>query len=155
MDKKKIIIISIAAVVAVAAIVVGIIFAVKANKKVESNEAQLKENLEKLGRQFYEEFYYPHQVSYIETSNSKLKKGATKITLESHFSKLSTSGIVVDLENISKYSKINKELVDSMTNAKTNEKCDVKNTKINVKPTKPYGNKDYTIEVTLACGSCE
>ena len=155
MDKKKIIIISIAAVVAVAAIVVGIIFAVKANKKVESNEAQLKENLEKLGRQFYEEFYYPHQVSYIETSNSKLKKGATKITLESHFSKLSTSGIVVDLENISKYSKINKELVDSMTNAKTNEKCDVKNTKINVKPTKPYGNKDYTIEVTLACGSFE
>ena len=155
MDKKKIIIISIAAVIAVAAIVVGIIFAVKANKKVESNETQLKENLEKLGRQFYEEFYYPHQVSYIETSNSKLKKGATKITLESHFSKLSTSGIVVDLENISKYSKINKELVDSMTNAKTNEKCDVKNTKINVKPTKPYGNKDYTIEVTLACGSFE
>jgi hypothetical protein len=155
MDKKKIIIISIAAVVAVAAIVVGIIFAVKANKKVESNEAQLKENLEKLGRQFYEEFYYPHQVSYIETSNSKLKKGATKLTLESHFSKLSTSGVVVDLENISKYSKINKELVDSMTNSKTNEKCDVKNTKINVKPTKPYGNKDYTIEVTLACGSFE
>ena len=152
-DKKKIIIISIIAVVVIAAVVIGIIFICKSKTKTQSNEETLKQNLEQLGRTFYEDFYYPHQVSYIDSSNAKLKKGATKLTIESHFSKLSTSGIVVDLENISKYSKIDKQLVESMVNAQTNEKCDTKNSKVTIKPTKPYGNKDYTIDVTLSCGS--
>ena len=155
MEKKKIIIISIASVVAIAAIVVGIICISKSFAKPQSNEEQLKQNLEKLGRSFYEDFYYPHQVSYIETNNSKLKKGETKLTLESHFSKLSKSGIVVDLENISKYSKIDKDLVESMKNSQTDEKCDTKNTKVTIKPASPYSNKDYSIEVTIACGSFE
>ena len=154
MEKKKIIIISIASVLAVAAIVVGIIFIAKGFKsKPQSNEETLKQNLEKLGRSFYEEFYYPHQVSYIDSSNEKLKKGEKKTTLESHFEKLSKSGIVVDLENISKYSKVDKTLVDSMVNAITNEKCDGKGTKVTVHPASPYGVSDYTIDVTLSCGS--
>ena len=55
MDKKKIGIIAGAAVVVIAR-VVGLIWFLN-----RSNEKQLNANFTKLGKQFYEEFYYPSQ----------------------------------------------------------------------------------------------
>lgn len=133
MDKKKIGIIAGACVVVIA-IVVGLILFLGG-----SNEKKLNANLTKLGRQFYEEFYYPSQ----EKSQSDVKEFVKK------FEK---TGIKINLENIAKISKVDKALVDSMVNKKTKEKCDAKNTTVTIYPEKPYGKSDYKIEVNLECG---
>ena len=133
MDKKKIGIIAGACVVVIA-IVVGLILFLGG-----SNEKKLNANLTKLGRQFYEEFYYPSQ----EKSQSDVKEFVKK------FEK---TGIKINLENIARISKVDKALVDSMVNKKTKEKCDAKNTIVTIYPEKPYGKSNYKIEVNLECG---
>ena len=133
MDKKKIGIIAGACVVVIA-IVVGLILFLGG-----SNEKKLNANLTKLGKQFYEEFYYPSQ----EKSQSDVKEFVKK------FEK---TGIKINLENIAKISKVDKALVDSMVNKKTKEKCDAKNTTVTIYPEKPYGKSNYKMEVNLECG---
>ena len=134
MDKKKIGIIAGVCVVVIAIVAVGLILFLGG-----SNEKKLNANLTKLGRQFYEEFYYPSQ----EKSQSDVKEFVKK------FEK---TGIKINLENIAKISKVDKELVDSMVNKKTKEKCDAKNTTVTIYPEKPYGKSNYKIEVNLECG---
>lgn len=133
MSKKKIGIIAGAAVVVIG-IVVALIFILGGN-----NEKKLNANLTTLGKQFYEEFYYPSQ----EKSQDNVKDFVKK------FQK---TGIKVNLENIAKISKVDKELVDSMVNKKTKKKCDAKNTNVIIYPEKPYGKTNYKIEVNLDCG---
>ena len=136
MGKKKLIIIICSAVLVVAALVVGIIFLVKG---LGSNEKQLNANLNTLGKQFYEDFYYPSQ----EKSQDDVKEFVKK------FEK---TGIKVNLENIAKVSKVDQELVKAMVNKKTKKECDKTASYVIIKPKKPYGKTDYTIEVTLDCG---
>jgi len=132
---KKLFAIIAAAVVLVVAIILLIVFIGKG----KSNEKELESNLEKLGVQFYEEFYYPAQ----EKSQKDVK---------AFVAKFEKNGIKVNLENIAKFSKVDKELVDSMVNSKTKEKCDATKTYVVIKPVKPYGKKDHKIEVILSCG---
>ena len=155
MDKKKIIIISsIAAGVVVIALIVGLI--IYGNyKKGLNNSAELNANLEKLGKSFYEEFYYPHQVSSIEQKNANLKKKEKPSTIEGLLKNYENTGISVNLENIAKVSSTDQSLVEAMVNKKTKEKCDFKNTKVTIKPVAPFGVNDYTITTTLECGSFE
>jgi len=103
MSKKKIGIIAGAAVVVIG-IGVALILLLGGN-----NEKKLNANLTTLGKQFYEEFYYPSQEKSQEDVKTFVKK----------FEK---TGIKVNLENIAKISKVDKELVDSMVNKKTKEK---------------------------------
>ena len=133
MDKKKIGIIAGVAVVVIAVVVGLILFLGR------SNEKELNANLTKLGKQFYEEFYYPSQ----EKSQDDVKAFVKK------FEKI---GIKINLENIAKISKVDKSLVDSMVNKKTKEKCDVKQSTVTIYPEKPYGKNNYKIEVNLECG---
>jgi len=134
-NRKKVII-GIACLVVVVTAIVLLIICLGKNK---SNEKELEANLGKLGKQFYTEFYYPAQ----EKSQKDVK------TFVAKFEK---TGIKVNLENISKFSKIDKELVDSMVNSKTKEKCDAVNSYVVIKPVSPYGKKDIKVEVNLACG---
>lgn len=151
MEKKKIIIISIIAAVVIAAVAgVLIYFGVQKSK---NNQAELTTNLETLGKSFYEDFYYPHQVQAIEQKNAKLKKKETPSTIEGLLKNYEKTGISVNLENISKVSSVDKNLVDSMVNKKTKEKCNFEKSKVTIKPVAPYGKTDYTIEVTLDCGN--
>ena len=133
MDKKKIGIIAGVAVVVIAVVVGLILFLGR------SNEKQLNANLTKLGKQFYEEFYYPSQ----EKSQDDVK---------AFVKKFEKTGIKINLENIAKISKVDKSLVDSMVNKKTKEKCDVKQSTVTIYPEKPYGKNNYKIEVNLECG---
>lgn len=133
MDKKKIGIIAGAAVVVIA-IVVGLILFLN-----KSNEKQLNTNLTKLGKQFYENFYYPSQ----EKSQEDVKEFVKK------FEK---TGIKVNLENIAKVSKVDKDLVKSMVNSKTKKDCDKSESYVIIYPEKPYGKTNYKIEVNLECG---
>lgn len=132
---KKGLIVGIIILVAIAVVI--LIIALCGGKK--TNEEELKANLEKLGGQFYEKFYYPAQ----EKSQKDVKD---------FISKFEKTGIKVNLENIAKISVIDKELVEGMVNSKTNEECDKINSYAVIKPKSPYGKKDYTVEVTLACG---
>ena len=133
MSKKKLGIICGAAVVVIG-IVVALVLLLGGN-----NEKKLVSNMETLGKQFYEEFYYPSQEKSQEDIKAFIKK----------FEK---TGIKINLENITKISKVDKELVDSMINKKTKKKCDAKNTSVTIIPEKPYGKTNYKIEVTLDCG---
>lgn len=132
MDKKKLGII-IGAVLVVIGIVIGFVVMNK------SNEPQLTSNLEQLGKNFYEDYYY--------TSQEKSQKDVKEFV-----KRFENTGIKVNLENISKLSKIDKKLVDSMVNNKTNKKCDEKKSVVTIYPKKPYGKTDYKIEVKLECG---
>lgn len=104
-----------------------------------SNEKELKGNLEKLGKSFYEDFYYPSQ--------SKSQKDVKEFV-----KRFEKTGIKVNLANISKISKVDKKLVEGMVNKKTKKKCDTEKSVVTIFPKKPYGKTDYKIEVNLDCG---
>ena len=134
MGKKKLLIIIGAAVVVIAGIVVGAILLFGGN-----NEKKLTSNLTTLGKQFYEEFYYPSQEKSQEDVKAFVKK----------FEK---TGIKVNLENIAKVGKVDQDLVKGMVNNKSKKECDKTASYVVIKPKKPYGKTDYTIEVNLECG---
>ncbi len=134
MSKKKLGIIIGAAVIVVAALVIGIVLYFG-----RSNEKVLTANLTKLGEQFYTEFYYPSQ----EKSQEDVKEFVKK------FEK---TGIKVNLENIAKVSKVDQDLVKSMVNNKTKKECDKTASYVIIYPEKPYGKTDYKVEVNLDCG---
>ncbi len=134
LDKKTL---TIAGCVLVAIIIVVLVLCFKGGKK--GNEKELTANLEKLGGQFYEKFYYPSQ--------EKAQKDAKEF-----MSRFKDTGIKVNLENISKVSSVDKKLVEGMVNSKTDKKCDAKESYVVIKPVEPYGKKDYKIEATLKCG---
>ena len=133
MSKKKIGIIVGAAIVVIG-VVVALVLLLGGN-----NEKELTSNLNKLGKQFYEEFYYPSQ----EKSQEDVKE---------FIKKFEKTGIKVNLENIAKVSKVDQDLVKTMVNSKTKKDCDKTASYVIIKPKKPYGKTDYTIEVTLECG---
>ena len=134
MNKKLIGIICGVVAVVVVGVVVALILLLGGN-----NEKKLTANMEKLGKQFYEEFYYPSQ----EKSQADVK---------AFVKKFEKTGVKINLENIAKISKVDKELVDSMVNKKTKKKCDAKNTSVTIIPEKPYGKTNYKVQVNLDCG---
>lgn len=146
MSKKKIGIIAGVAAIVVIGIVVALIIILGGNK-----EKKLNANLNALGKQFYEEFYYPSQAKSQEDVKAFVKK----------FEK---TGIKINLENIAKISKVDKELVASfnatkadvsasVSNKKENkDACDAKSTYVIIYPEKPYGKTNYRIETHLECG---
>ena len=133
MSKKKLGIICGAAVVVIG-IVVALVLLLGGN-----NEKKLVSNMETLGKQFYEEFYYPSQEKSQEDVKAFVKK----------FEK---TGIKINLENIAKISKVDQDLVKSMVNSKTKKECDKKESTVTIYPEKPYGKSNYKIEVNLECG---
>ena len=122
--------------VAVVAAIIVILCIVLGNK---SNEKQLTKDLKTLGGQFYELFYYPAQ--------EKAQKDITEF-----MAKFEKTGIKVNLENIAKVSKVDKKLVEGMVNSKTKKECDKQNSYVIIRPTSPYGKKDYKVEAYLSCG---
>jgi hypothetical protein len=134
--KKKIIIIAGAAILAIAVIV--LCFVLFGNKEAK-NKKELEANLVKLGEAFYEDYYYPSQ----EKSQKDIKE---------YLAKFKTSGLRINLDNLSKISKTDKTLLDKMVNNKTKEKCDFSKTYITILPEEDYGKEDYKIEVKLVCG---
>ena len=134
MSKKKIVFIAAAALVVVAGIVVALVILLGGN-----NSKKLESNLTTLGKQFYEEFYYPSQEKSQEDVKAFVKK----------FEK---TGIKINLENIAKISKVDQDLVKGMINSKTKKECDKKESTVTIYPEKPYGKSNYKIEVNLECG---
>ena len=128
---KKIVLIVLAAVVVI--VVCLIIFGNK------SNEKELNSNMEKLGVFFYEDYYYPSQ----KKSQKDVKK---------YLAKFEKSGIKINLTNLSKISKVDQKLIDSMVNSKTDKKCDFDKSYVIIYPEKPFEKNNYKLDVDLVCG---
>ena len=111
--------------------------------KENSNKEQLEKDLETMGRDFYEEFYYEQ----IATSQ---EGGAGEF-----LAKFSSLGIKIDLINLEQYPSKNlenKSMVDGFKNSKTDEECNSTETRATIYPQEPYGKGDYRIETSLVCG---
>lgn len=134
-DKKKIVIPCLVILILVlVAVIIGIVIA-KATPK--SNEKELNKTLEKIGRDFYENYWYD---SLREEEKEVLER-------------LSITGFHVNLDNLGRYNnKLNEETIKSFVNSETEEACNPEKTKIIIYPNAPYSKTDYTIETVLDCG---
>lgn len=105
-----------------------------------SNETELKNSLNEMGKTFYENFYYEQVGSSSEE----------KIEL---LSKFTTIGIKIDLENLGRYEngEFSKD-IDQFKNSLTGNQCNKTNTKVIIYPQSPYGKTDYKVEAKLDCG---
>lgn len=131
--KRNVIITSVVAGVLVIAIVLIILLG------ANNQEKKLTSELESIGRNFYEEFYYSQIGSNDEERASFL-------------SKYSTIGIKVDLENLARTLDNKDEELAKFVNNKTKQSCHLTNSKVTIYPQDPYGKTDYKIDVTLDCG---
>ena len=135
-------IITIAIPLAVVALGVFLFFALSAD---QTNQKQLESDLEKIGRDFYEDYYY-EQISIAYDSDEKLTE---------FLSKYSSTGINVNLANLERYPSNNlnnKDLVATFKNNQTDEPCNTEKTKVIIKPEEPYDKTSYQIETILVCG---
>lgn len=129
-SKKKLFIIAGAAVVLVAGIVVAF-FMLNGNK-----EEKLSNSLIKMGRDWYENFYYD---GFEESKRADI------------LSRFKDIGIKVDLDNLSRYNtEVNAEIIKEF-NPDQEGGCSSTETKIVIKPKDPYGKTDYDIEAILSC----
>lgn len=105
-----------------------------------NKERIITNKVKKMAYEYYSEYYY-----------DSLKEGREKEDFEKIMAKFSGIGFKISLDNIvniknGKY----KEEVESLGSKK--KKCDKLNTRAIIYPEKPYGKKDYRIEVELDCG---
>ena len=121
-------------IIVLAVLAVVLIFAFSNNE-----EKKLTSELETLGKNFYESFYYD-QIGSNDEERSKF------------LSKYSTIGIKVDLDNLSRTLDNKEEILKKFVNSKTKQECNKTNTKITIYPKDPYKKSDYKLEVILDCG---
>lgn len=116
-------------------VIIGVILFVA----FRTNKTELNKELENVGRNFYENYYY----------NQVGKDTKERAEFLSQFKEV---GVKVDLENLIRASENKEELQKKFVNSKTNEQCNQTNTKVTIYPKDPFGQKDYTIETVVDCG---
>jgi len=105
-----------------------------------------KANLEELGREFYEDLYYPSTKNGDERARAEFLAG------------FKDQGLKFNIDNLSRYEYEEEETqkkLDSFKNDGTGEECDKKESKVIIYPEEPYGAKDYRVEIVLVCGFLE
>ena len=131
--KDKRVIVSICIVVVIAVIVTLLFFVFRSNKSA------LNKELENIGRNFYENYYYD-------------QAGKDDNERKAFLAQFTTAGIKVDLDNLARASKDKDEILNKFVNKKTGEKCNEINTKVVIYPIEPYNKTDYKIDVAIDCG---
>ena len=143
-NNKKIVIIG-SIVIVVALVGLGICLAMNNNKSVKGPKV-LTEYLDEIGRDFYENFYYD-QIGKDDQSRAafveKYKDIGFKFSID-NLSRWTTKDEAKD----QKYAK----MISEFKNNETGEECDKDKTMLILYPVSPYGKKNYTVEVELACG---
>ncbi len=114
------------------------------NSAKESKQIKmLNTELEKMGKDFYENYLYP-QID---------KEAKDKNGLASILGVYKDIGITVNLETLGVYNnKINSDKISKFINHQTKEVCNKTNTFVKIYPKGEYGKNDYTLEVKLDCG---
>lgn len=138
-DKKKLIrglIIIFGSIILVASIVTIIIKCATGTK----SESGLKKELTKIGKDFYENFYYD-EIGSTEKERKEFVKQFEEI------------GIKVSLNTLSKYKGEDKmnEVLNIFINPKTKKPCNINDTKVIIYPEKPYNKTSYNIKSEISC----
>lgn len=132
-NKKKLIGICCAIILAISIISIGVSFSLKKDKALSPKE-KLTNQLIYLGDNWYGKFY------------TAVKKEGQ----DNNLAKFKDSGIEIDLENLSRY-ELENENVEQIIQEYENNKCNMKESKVIVFPQEPYGEKDYKIKPVLEC----
>ncbi len=120
-------------------IIIAVFFLLK--PKEENYEEKLKGYMEEMGREFYEELYYPK----IENGDDSKRKEMLREYEE--------VGFKITLESLTRYeTEQNKDKVGAFINPDTKKECDKKSSIVTINPKSPFGSKDYEISVVLVCG---
>lgn len=128
-----------------AVLVVGVVTALVVSNALKpkpeaTREESLTLNLEEMGKDFYENYYYDAVGSSDESRKNFLQK-------------YSEIGIKVSLDNLSRYnSEVVTDKIDAFFSDDENKDCNRENTKVIIYPQDPYGKNDYKIETILKCG---
>ena len=139
-ENKKLFLIGLGVLVVVA-IVVFFIFNKPSKDKVNEKD-KLTSELEKLGKDYYENYYY---VSAANSSDLADKKEYLK--------NFTSVGLKINLENLQRYNNTLKEKNETVfKNTKDNKDCDLEKSMVTIYPTEPFGKSDYKISVFLDCG---
>jgi len=138
---KRNIIICACSLLALIIIIIGIIFLIPREK---NNEKLLNQELEKIGRYYYENYYY------VSAANSdELSKKAD------YLSNFTNTGLKISLSNLLRYNNTLADDVKNKTefkNSETNESCDMDKTMVTIYPKESYTKSDYQISTYLECG---
>ena len=105
---------------------------------MENKEEALKRKLEKLGGDFYTNFYYP-QINNAYASNVR----------DEFLSRYTATGIKVNLDNLSRYNSLSYNMVEELM--PYSDDCNQEETVIVIYPSEPYGSNDFKIEINLVC----
>lgn len=105
-------------------LIVSVVFFIK------NNNGSKSKTISKVGEKFYENFYY-----------NTIEKGKEEDFLKN----FKDTGLKVSLSNILNVTKLSKK------EKKIISKCNKEKTEITITPKKPYGRKDYKIEVSINC----
>ena len=137
-ENKKIVLIVLGAIV----LIVGVIVLISALGKEKVDEEEMLTNeLEKIGRNYYEDYYY---VSAANSDDLKDKK--------EYLENFSSVGLKINLENLQRYNNTLKDKNETnFKNTEKNKKCNAETSMVTIYPTDPYGKKDYKISVYLDC----
>lgn len=130
MENKKNILIGLLSLVIII-VLIAVIVSTSSSKSNTSKENKLEDKLTAIGVDFYENVYY----SGMNDENKK---------------KLPTyaeDGIKISIEMV----EVSTTVDDETKKMLEDKKCDTENTKIAIYPKDPYGQKDYTIKIELAC----
>lgn len=129
--KRIVIIISIIVLIALCAL---IFFCVtkKDNTKIESND----DIIERIGRDFYENYYIKRLGELTDEKIEKLKR-------------YQNIGIKITIQQLGEFN--NYQYKDEIEQILNDEKCKSEEGKIVFYPYEPYGEKDYKIEINLDC----
>jgi len=139
-EHKKILLAGLGILIVVVVIVVLVCNRPKKDKV--SEKEKLTTELEKIGRNYYENYYY---VSAANSSDLNDKKNYLK--------NFTSVGLKINLENLQRYNNTLKDKNETVfKNTKANKDCDLEKSMVTIYPTEPYGEKDYKISVFLDCG---
>ncbi len=119
-------------------IIVFIIFVMSCvNKKKQSEENKLYNNLNMVTKEFYKDYYYP-----VVLYNNPEAAAAYK-----------DKGIKLTLNELANYKGNDRDSILSLfKNYKNGSNCDYNNTKVTIYPVDPYGKEDIRIDGTVVCG---
>ncbi|MCL2869642.1 hypothetical protein FWF48_02435 [Candidatus Saccharibacteria bacterium] len=134
--KSKRIILAIIGILVIAGAVTATLFMTGVIETPASKEKRLTGYMTDLGNEFYTKLFY-----------AQLKEGRSKDDLSKFLKKYEKTGVKVDLDNLSRTTKDNKDKVKSLKDSS----CDINGTKDTINPKSPYGQNDYTVKVTLKC----
>ncbi len=115
--------------IVVALIIIGL--SINSYKEKKSSPTTISQNLETVGQDFYENYYYSDMDDEQKTLLAEFKD----------------QGIVVNITNLETITSLNENLKNNLIK----KECDFDETKIVIYPEEPYGKKDYNLKIELSC----